>query len=97
MKARVLSALFFGEDPAFIGIDLMGDFALERVERALAHLEKLGSERAVWMVHPGRVTPDHPPWDDYRQRRESELDALLEMGPWLRERVSLLPRDQLGA
>ena len=38
LKARALRSLFSGDDPAFFGIDLMGDFAHERVERALAPL-----------------------------------------------------------
>ncbi len=98
VKARMLRALFSGSDPdvAFFGIDLMGRIDRDRVEQTFEHIRQKGFTRAVWMVHPGHVSDDHPDWDDYRSKREQEFSALRDLAPWLQTAAHVVNRTALS-
>lgn len=97
LKAVLLRACFLGvaSPVAFMGLGLTGRISWEAVDARLDALQASGARRVVWMVHPGRVTSDHPSWDGLRQAREQELDALLQIAERLRARVRLVPMDDL--
>ena len=99
LKARLLRAAFADDNSgcAFFGIDLMRRIERGRIEQTFSHIQRLGFSSAVWMVHPGHVSTDHPEWDDYRSAREQELASLRRLQPWLHEVVDLVSRAELTA
>jgi len=63
----------------FVGFDPVPSGDVSALDARLRWLAARGVGQVEWMVHPGRISPDHPSWDGLRAPREAELAGLLHL------------------
>ena len=95
LKARALRATWSRPAVAVVGLDPVHDLAA--LWAALDAARAAGFDAVEWLVHPGHITPDHPPWDDLRGPREADLALVCAAAPALRDRGLLARRRDLNS
>lgn len=80
------------------GLNLYGKkFTVENIKKQFQFLARHKISKAIWIVHPGYITPDLDFTDKYNKQRENEMRVLTELRDYIPIHAQVTPLNTLYA